>query len=142
MAEQDLVEAARGLVDAFNASDWEGYKAGLVPDCVYDEVGRSRSFQGADEIISCLQSWKAAMPDVAGTVTSALGTGNSVVLEVTWEGTHTGPLEGPGGTVEATEKHQTTRAGWVLEFDGGKNTVSRHYFDMLSFLQQLEVLPK
>ncbi len=141
MTEQDLVGAARGIVEAFNAGDWEAYEAALAPDCVYDEVGTSRSFQGADEIIACLKSWKEAMPDVTGTVNSALATGNSVVLEITWEGTHTGPLEGPSGTVEATGKHQTTRAGWVLEFDDGKNTVSRHYFDMLSFLQQLDVLP-
>ena len=141
MTEQDLVGAARGIVEAFNASDWEGYEAALAPDCVYDEVGSSRSFQGTDEIIACLKSWKKAMPDVTGTINSALATGNSVVLEITWEGTHTGPLDGPGGTVEATGKHQTTRAGWVLEFDDGKNTVSRHYFDMLSFLQQLDVLP-
>ena len=141
MTEQDLVGAARGIVEAFNASDWEGYSAALAPDCVYDEVGSSRNFQGTDEIIACLKSWKEAMPDVTGTINSALATGNSVVLEITWEGTHTGPLEVPSGTVEATGKHQTTRAGWVLEFADGKNTVSRHYFDMLSFLQQLEVLP-
>ena len=141
MTEQELVGAARGIVEAFNAGDWEGYAAALAPDCVYDEVATSRIFKGTDEIIACLKSWKEAMPDVTGTINSTLSTGNSVVLEITWEGTHTGPLEGPSGTVEATGKHQTTRAGWVLEFDGGKNTASRHYFDMLSFFQQLEVLP-
>jgi len=29
----------------------------------------------------------------------------------------------------------------VLNFDGGKIKDSRHYFDMLSFLQQLGVIP-
>jgi ketosteroid isomerase-like protein len=39
-------------------------------------------------------------------------------------------------------KRSRTRAGWVLNFDGGKIKESRHYFDMLSFMQQLGVLPR
>jgi len=142
MAEQELIRAARGVVDAFNASDWEGCKAALAPDSVYDEVGTSRRIQGVAAIIPCWQAWKQAMPDVKGTVTQAFASANSVVLEVTWIGTHTGPLQGPSGTVPATGKQQTTRASWVLNFDGGKIKQSRHYFDMLSFLQQLGVLPR
>jgi len=30
----------------------------------------------------------------------------------------------------------------VLNFEGGKIKDSRHYFDMLSFLQQLGVIPR
>jgi ketosteroid isomerase-like protein len=47
-----------------------------------------------------------------------------------------------GGTVPATGKQQTTRASWVLDFEGGKIKDSRHYFDMLSLLQQLGVIPR
>ena len=141
MAEQDSIRAARGVVDAFNASDWERCKAALATDSVYDEVGTSRRVKGAGEIIPCWQAWKKAMPDVKGTVTNAFATGNTVVLEVTWKVTHTGPLVGPKRTVPATGKQQTTRAGWVMNFDSGKIDQSRHYFDMLSFMQQLGVLP-
>jgi steroid delta-isomerase-like uncharacterized protein len=142
MAEQDLIRAARGVVDAFNASDWERCKAALAPDSLYDEVGTSRRVEGVGDIIPCWQAWKGAMPDVKGNVTNALVTGNTVVLEVTWQGTHTGPLVGPKGTVPATGQQQTTRASWVLNFDGGKIKESRHYFDMLSCMQQLGILPQ
>ena len=142
MAEQDLIQAARGVVEAFNASDWEGCKAAMTSDCVYDEVATSRRRQGVGDIITCWQEWKEAMPDLKGTVTNACATGNTVVLEVTWNGTHTGPLKGPSGEVPATGKQQTTRAGWIMDFDGGKMTESRHYFDMLSFMQQLGLLPQ
>ena len=141
MTEQDLIQAACGVVDKFNASDWEGYEAALAADSLYDEVGTSRRVHGVDKIISCLQEWKEAMPDVTGEVTSATATGDTVVLEVTWTGTHTGPLQSPGGVIPATGKQQTTRAGWLMKFDGGKVEESRHYFDMLSFMQQLGVLP-
>ena len=140
MAEQDLIPVARGAVEAFNASDWEEYKTAMTSDCVYDEVGTSRILRGVGEVIRCFQEWKQAMPDVRGTVTNAWAMGNTVVLEITWKGTHTGPLQGPSGMVPATGKQQTTRAGWVLNFDGGKIKDSRHYFDMFSFMQQLGIL--
>ena len=142
MAEQDLIQVARSVVDAFNASDWERCKVALAPDSLYDEVGTSRRVEGADAIIQCLQAWKGAMPDSRGSVTNTLISGNTVVLEVTWQGTHTGPLVGLKGTVPATGKQQTTRTSWVLNFDGGKIKASRHYFDMLSFMQQLGLLPQ
>ncbi len=141
MTEQDLIQAACGVVDKFNASDWEGYEAALASDSLYDEVGTSRRIHGVDKIIPCLQEWQEAMPDVTGEVTSATATGDTVVLEVTWTGTHTGPLQSPGGVIPATGKQQTTRASWLMKFDGGKLEESRHYFDMLSFMQQLGVLP-
>ena len=72
------------------------------------------------------------LPDVTGTVDNAVATGSTVVLEVTWRDTHTGPLAGPSGTVAATGKRQTTRAGWVMNIEQGQITQSRHYFDMLS----------
>jgi steroid delta-isomerase-like uncharacterized protein len=140
MTEQDLIKVARGFVDAFNASDWERSKAAMTADSLYDEVGTSRQPRGAGEVIGCLRGWKEAMPDVKGTVTNACATGSTVLLEVTWKGTHTGPLPGPSGTIPATGKQQTTRSGWVMSFDGGKIKESRHYFDMLSFLRQLGVL--
>ena len=70
-----LVSAARGLVDAFNAANWERCKAILAEDFVYDEVGTSRYLTGHDEIIPALQGWREGMPDVKGTIDSAIATG-------------------------------------------------------------------
>ena len=142
MAEQDFVKAARGVVNAFNAGDWDGCKAALASDSVYDEIGTSRRMQGVAAIISAWQAWKQAMPDVKGTVDQAFASGDTVVIEITWMGTKTGPLQGPSGTIPATGKQQTARASWVLNFNGGKIKDSRHYFDMLSFMQQLGVIPR
>ena len=141
MAEQDLIKAARGIVDAFNAGDWEACTAALTSDSIYDEVGASRRVQGVPGILSYWQGWKEAIPDVTGTVHQAVAGDNTVALEVTWKGTQTGPLQTPTGTIPATGKQQATRACWVMDFDGGKVKESRHYYDMLSLLQQLGVIP-
>ena len=141
MSDQDVVQIARDLVTAFNNDDWDTYRGVLASDCVYDEVGTSQHLQGIDSIIEGLQGWKTAMPDAMGSVGNTYAAGDTAVLEITWTGTHTGPLQGPSGVVPATGKPQVTRSCWVLNFDGGKLKESRHYFDMLSFMQQLGVLP-
>jgi steroid delta-isomerase-like uncharacterized protein len=142
MTEQELIQVANGVVEAFNGSDWERCQAILAPDAVHDEIASARRMNGASEIIALWQSWKAAMPDLKGSVTNAVASGNAVVLEVTWQGTHTGPLVGPQGTIPASGKPQTTYSSWVLRFDRGQIQESRLYFDMLSFLQQIGVLPQ
>ena len=142
MTEQELIQAGKGVVDAFSESDWGQFQTILAPDARHDEVASARRMNGASEIIALWQTWKAAMPDFKGSVTNAVASGNTVVLEVTWKGTQTGPLVGPQGTIPASGKPQTTYSSWVLTFDGGKLTESRLYFDMLSFLQQIGVLPR
>jgi len=138
---EDRIGTARSMVESFNAADWGAYAAAHTPGAVYDEVGTSRRTEGIGEIIALLKGWRTGMPDVTGTVNNASTAGDSVVLEVTWQGNHTGPLAGPAGTIEATGKSQTTRAAWIVEFDGGLIKETRHYFDMLSFMQQLGQLP-
>jgi len=142
MAEQDAIRIARENIDAFNAGDWQRVKATLAPDSVYDEVATQRRLQGADEIVQALQGWKQAMPDAMGTVTNAVASGNTVTQEITWEGTQSGPLVGPGGTIPASGKRQVTRAAWIAIVEGGKIQESRQYFDMMALLQQLGAAPQ
>ncbi len=141
MTDQDLIELARDVVDAFNDNEWRRYEALLAPSSLYNEVGTQRRLQGVAEIVQGLKGWKEAMPDVKGAVTNAFATNGTVVLEVTWEGTQTGPLAGPGGTIPASGKRQVTLSAWIFDFDGDKIKESRNYFDRLSFLQQLGAVP-
>jgi len=135
---QALIDAARAYVEAFNTADWDRVATALTPDSVYDEVGTGRRAEGREAILELLRGWKGTMPNAAGTVTSALASGNDVVLEVTWKGTMTGPW----GDIPATGKGQTTRAAWFLSFSGEAVSGSRHYFDSLALLQELGVMPE
>jgi len=141
MTEQDLIKTARSVLDAFNDNDWGRYGSLLTPNALYNEVGTQRRLQGVAEIVQGLQGWKEAMPDVKGTVTNAFANADRAVLEITWEGTHTGPLAGPGGTIPASGKRQVTLSAWVFDFDGDKIRESRNYFDMLALLQQIGTVP-
>jgi predicted ester cyclase len=59
------------------------------------------------------------------------------VQEVTWEGTHSGELEIPQGTIPASNRRVTIYAVQVVECEDGHIRENRHYFDMLGMLQQL-----
>ena len=132
----DLTSHAKSIVEAFNSGDWNTER-GLLGDSTYNELGTQRSLAGAGAIIEAMQGWKAAMPDVTGTVTSTVESGQQVVLEVTWEGTQTGEMVTEQGTIPPSGRRQRTPAAFVFVFEGGKLKESRHYFDMLTFLKQI-----
>src|ERR1700675_1159465 len=104
MAEQDLAKVARSVVEAFNKDDLASIRGAFSPNCVYYEYGTQRQIRGTSDFITAMQGWKQAMPDAKGKVVNAFATSNRAVLELTWEGTHTGPFKGPAGTIPATGK--------------------------------------
>lgn len=132
----ELTAHAKSVVEAFNHDDWDAAR-GLFGDSTYNELGTQRSLEGADATIAALQGWKAAMPDVKGTVTSAAESGQRVVLEVTWEGTQTGEMVTEQGTIPPSGKRQKTPSAFIFDYENGKLKESRHYFDMLTFLKQI-----
>ena len=133
----EIVKLARKQVDAFNSGDWEQMRALLASDSRYDELGTQRKIEGSEKIIELFKGWKTAFPDAVGTVTSAVGGGNMAVLEVTWKGTHTGPLVTADGTIPASGKSQETPAACFFTFEGDKIKESRHYFDSMTLLKQI-----
>jgi steroid delta-isomerase-like uncharacterized protein len=141
MSQASIIEAARSFVEAFNRADWQRLEAALSPDCVYDEFGTGRQVRGAGDIVGLFQGWKRAMPDAEGTVEDLVAGEDKVALEVTWRGTLTGPLPAPGGEIEPTGKTQVTPAAIILKFEGDAVKESHQYFDSVTLLQQLGVMP-
>jgi steroid delta-isomerase-like uncharacterized protein len=133
----EIVKLARKQVDAFNTGDWEQMRSMLASDSHYDELGTQRKIEDPEKIIELFKGWKTAFPDAIGTVTSAVASGNKAALEVTWKGTHRGPLETSEGTIPASGKRQETPAAFFLTFEGDKIKESRHYFDSMTLLKQI-----
>ncbi|MET0938725.1 MAG: ester cyclase [Gaiellaceae bacterium] len=139
---EQMVKIARDHVDAFSQGDWERLHAGLAADARYDELGTQRKVEGPEKIVELFKGWKTAFPDAVGTVESAVGGGNTAALEVTWKGTHTGPLGTAAGTIPASGKRQETPGAVFFTFEGGKIKESRQYFDSMTLLEQIGAQPK
>jgi steroid delta-isomerase-like uncharacterized protein len=133
-----LLNAAKALVETYNAKDWNGARAAITADFVYEEMGTGRRLTGADAAIEAFKGWAQAFPDSAGTYRSThLAENGTVVLEVTWTGTHRGPLQTPDGPIAPTGKRIDIPACMVIEIAGEKAKAQRHYFDMMTLLRQL-----
>jgi steroid delta-isomerase-like uncharacterized protein len=139
LSPQQLIDAAKAPTLAYNQKDWNAVRASVTPDFIYDEVGTGRKVQGADQTITLFQGWATAIPDSKATVDNAVASGNTVVLELTWRGTHNGPLQTPKGSFAATGKKIEVRACAVVDLVNGKAKLQRHYFDMTTLLQQLGI---
>jgi steroid delta-isomerase-like uncharacterized protein len=136
---QQLIDAAKAPMLAYNQKDWNAVRASITPDFIYDEVGTGRKVQGADQTITLFKEWAEAIPDSKATFDNAIASGNTVAFELTWRGTHSGPLQTPKGSFAATGKKIEIRACAIIELTNGKAKLQRHYFDMATLLQQLGI---
>ncbi|MDO8611978.1 MAG: ester cyclase [Dehalococcoidia bacterium] len=138
----DLVKLAWENVEAYGADDWTRLKAVLTPDCLYDEVGSQRRLQGAEEMVQAYQGWKQAIPDGKGAIGSTFVNGNKVAQEVTWTGTHNGPLNTPQGAIPPSGKSISVPGVQIITFEGDKIVEFRQFFNLLTLLQQIGAAPQ
>ena len=127
---------------AFAAGDWNRYKAALTDAATYEEEATGRRAQGGDAIVQAVEPWKKAFPDMQVTIKEAIGSGDALVVELEWAGTHQGTLVGPFGTIPATKKFGKLPAVQVARFDDDRIREIRHYFDLLTLLRQMGVGPQ
>jgi steroid delta-isomerase-like uncharacterized protein len=139
MARHSLIDAAKASIIAFGEKDWNAYKASVAPDILYHEYATHRKIGGIDKVLPAMQDWSSAFPDSKATIHNEFVSGNTVVLEVTWHGTHEGALQTPEGRFEATGKSVEVPACLVIEVENGKTKSMRHYFDMGTLMQQLGI---
>ena len=127
-------QSAAAMLDALNRGDFDRFGDGATDDIVYEEPGAGERFDGKPAYLERLRRVRRAFPDLTGT----LETQTVVALELTWRGTHTGPLIGPLGEVPATGRSVVTRTAVVIDYgpDGRARAVC-NYTSPLLLLQQI-----
>jgi steroid delta-isomerase-like uncharacterized protein len=132
------VDVARESIQTFSDGDFDRMRALLADDSYEEEYSTQQRHEGADAQVEAARGWKQAFPDGRGTVQNAYSDGNTVVLELTWEGTQTGPMRTPDGQeMPPSNRRGTVHACQVMEIEDGKITATRHYFDLMTVLQQI-----
>lgn len=136
---KQMIDAAKAPMLAYGDKNWQAVRASITPTFVYHEVATERTAEGTDAVIALFQEWASAMPDSKAKIHEAYVSGNTVVIECTWHGTHKGPLNMPSGPVPATGKKISVKACSVFEIVGGKAAMQRQYFDMATMFRQLGI---
>ncbi len=140
IAATPIVDVLQKYLDAFNRADWDAYKSTLAPDSVHIEPG-GMELHGPDASAEGVKVFKVAFPDLKGEVIRLMTGPSEAAAEIVWNGTHTGPLVTPTGTIAPTGKPITVHATKVFAFEGDLIKYSRHYWDMTELLGAIGGMP-
>lgn len=141
MDAQRRTDLALETIEAFNRGDFERIRALQAPGFSYAEPATGRVVRGEQEFEALLRGWRDAVPDVRGEVTRVAVDGDVAVLEITWRGTHSGPLAMPDGTLPPSGRSVDFVSTLWQHWDGERMVEERHHLDMLTFLTQVGALP-
>jgi predicted ester cyclase len=128
---------------AIDARDWNRFDELHAESVVDYSPANPEGTKGIDAHREAMQNLFNAFPDAHVERTSSFGQGDWAVVELTFSGTHKGPLTGPGGeTIEPTNKPAQVKVCSVNKIEGGKITEEHTYFDQLTMLAQLGLAPE
>ena len=142
MADSDNISIASRLYEDWNARDFDHLVGLFAADGEIVLVGSGTTFSGPDGARQFANMWATAFPDGQVTIERAFGSGDQVTVEITGRGTHTGPLQSPGGEIPATGKSVTLQLCDVYTIENGKIKSNRSYLDSVSLLTQIGVMPE
>ena len=141
MAAQENAATVRALNEAYNARDWDAAIALTTPEVEFVNVATGETFQGPDGVRRFLGGWATAFPDSQVETTQVYASEDGAVLEFRGRGSQTGPLQSPAGDIPPTGRSVDVPFAQVLELREGKVARARLYFDSMTLLQQLGVVP-
>ena len=136
----EVKDTAARFVTAFNAHDEKILNELHASDIKFSAPGGFKA-TNAHEATAYAKRWLKGFPNGKMTVRNEIVSAPWVIQEVTMEGTNTGPLEGPMGTIQPTNKHVVGKGVQIFKVEDGKITEARIYFDMLDQLTQLGLTP-
>ncbi|MGB2954224.1 MAG: ester cyclase [Gaiellaceae bacterium] len=142
MAQQDNADIPRKLYEHWNAREFDRVAELIADDGEIVIVGSGTRFRGPEGSHEFSRMWADGFPDGKVTIDRTIASGDTVVVEFTGRGTHTGTLRGPAGDIPATGRSVTLQLCDVLDIRNGKIQRLNSYFDSASLLQQLGVMPE
>ena len=138
MSPDQKIAVAWRAIEAFNNKDWDAVRATLTSDCYYDEVATSRA-DGVEAIIELWQGWAKTLPDANATIESNFVCEDTVIFELRWAGTMTGPMDSPTGEIPPTNQPFANRGCWLAEVDNDRTKAIRQYFDVLTMMKSVGI---
>jgi steroid delta-isomerase-like uncharacterized protein len=136
----DPKQLAGRFVEAFNAHDEKALRALDTADSTLTAPGGA-VMQGAQATSGYAMAWLNAFPDARLVIRNEIISGDTIVQEFTFEGTHTATLRAPTGDIPATNRRLSGRGVQVLKVRDGLIADTQLYFDQVDVLTQLGLMP-
>jgi steroid delta-isomerase-like uncharacterized protein len=136
----DTKQLAGRFVEAFNAHDEKALLALETADSTLTAPGGA-VLRGSQATLEYTMAWLKAFPDARMVTRNEIATGDTIVQEFTFEGTHTATLSAPTGDLPATNRRLSGRGVQILKVRDGLIADTQLYFDQVEVLTQLGLMP-
>jgi steroid delta-isomerase-like uncharacterized protein len=133
----DLVHEVFRTIEA---RDYDHLRALMSPDC--DFVAPGFSGRGPEPTVAWMAPFMDAFPDIHHEIGPVAERDGLVAFELRVIGTHTAPLRGPDGELPPTGRPLDLAAVNVWKVADGRIAAYHIYFDQMSFLGQMGLLPE
>ena len=100
--------------------DLKGWKSLFVDDGIFIDESVQRTYRGPNELDYPLRQYGTAFGDMHRELYDLWTVGNTVIVRLALQGTHTGPLETPFGTIAPTGNRMDAPCMDVFELQDGK----------------------
>jgi steroid delta-isomerase-like uncharacterized protein len=135
----ELAKMVRTHYDGVESGDLD--LATSVFDQDVESVTPNGPMHGLAEFRAFGEVFKKAVPDARLEIVRCYETEHTIIVEGMYTGTQTGPLESPSGTIPASGRSFSFPYVDVLTERDGKFISHRIYWDNVSFLTQLGLMP-
>jgi hypothetical protein len=146
MAAQENVALARSLLDLYNnrQSDpaWlEKSMAAFTADTKYIDIPSRTTFRGPDGYKRIVLFFAERFPDNRAELTDVFATEDQAVLECTWHWYDTNPVYLPAEALPSMRRSGELLCCFVFQIKKGKIVSAHTYYDMLTQMEQLGLVP-
>ncbi len=124
-------------MDAFNQGDWAAIDLLFAPHYIDHDRSRAALPPGPEGIKQAWRMFRAAFPDLTGTIEDMVAEGDKVAVRATLRGTQQGELLG----IPTTGRQVTVMLIDINRIEAGTFVERWAETDMLGLLQQLGAVP-
>ena len=128
----------RRLIEAHTGHDYDTVAGLLADDCEFIDCATGEKSVGRDAVMETFKKWESAFPDMEIDALNVVSTENGTAGEFLARGVQTGPL----GDIPATDKPVEEHFAIIGEVEGGKFTRMREYYDAMTLMTQLGLVPE
>jgi steroid delta-isomerase-like uncharacterized protein len=137
----DLKKIADNIIKVGSSGDPVAFCKLYAEDAVMIQSGEPGPVRGRAAIEKSTKVFYRAMPDMKMEVSSVRFFGDTIVFELIFHGTFTGPMTTPEGEVAPTGKSLNCRAAFFAKISpDGLIAEDRTYFDTMDFMKQLGLM--
>ena len=142
MSVEENLRVVEATMQAINDHDLDRFESFHLNSVLQRDPQNPEGIKGSKAVRASLEPFLTAFPDIQLVTETQFGAGDWITQLSHFRGTHTGPLEMPGGqTIPATNKSVRVPVAMVARLEGGKFAEVNVYFDQAAMMAQLGLLP-